>query len=425
MRRYIIAVIAVSLLSIIGAHVEAARGESPPIVRKAVFEIGGARIAIYVPWDLRANEQVSGAIDVSPQSAKEKLLAGYHVEVNGTIYPLSAGWWGRTMGRKTTTLRFRVLDARRKVVGLAIFKVDPVLEVPTPATFSPELPPPLPKIMDHLSGFDLPKFAVAGKPFRILGPYDGEIRDDVVWIHREKVEILAESFRTLVVRAPLDLEGDQEIQLYERGTRGVGKLRIVASSIPSKPDRWQIITDQFARADRITEPQALRALCDWAGSAESDLKAYVGVARKLGRDGVGRSATVGRALGALGKCCPPAGKDLPKTKSCVDDALAPVSSITTGNALWSRGAAYLARAVASERTGAPDCMLIESTLEYLHRLASAASQPKLADDVSSAQGVCEEVWKGRKPAKDLGTSLAAVRGDLSKLLDLKVVPGEP
>ncbi|HKI85525.1 MAG TPA: hypothetical protein VKA53_02150 [Thermoanaerobaculia bacterium] len=413
MSRNLLGVAVAGILLLAGANSRSALGASPPIVQEAAFDVGGAHVVAYVPWDLRAGELVTGVIEISGTKSQKQALRGYHLDINGSLYSLDSPSWGKTTSSRASALRFRVLAPDRRVVALAVFKVEPVVVVKKPATFMKDLPTPLPKILDHLSGFDLPETAVAGKPFRILGPYDGNIQNDVVRIGGKRATILTESMRSLVVRAPRALVGKQDVQLYEGGMTAGATIRMVDRPRTAKLDRWKIITGQFVRADRITEPQALRALCDWVAEVRSDLKETENEAgSRASKILVNRARKVRKTLT---RCCPAAGKNLSSTAACVNDSLDGLTLLDRGRAIWSRGSTYMSAAVESVRSGDPDCILIESTLEYLGQLATATGQASLAGDVSRAQGLCNEVWLGRKPEEGLKASLAAVSADLSTL----------
>lgn len=416
MSRSLVASVAIAMLVSLKVAVPQAEAlEAILPVQRASFEVGGVHIVAYVPWDLRAGETVSGAVTLDGAEAQEKALEGFQLNINGSTYPLQAKSWSRTLGARTRVLRVQVVDPHHQPIALAVFKVDPLLVVPQPGSNQPELPVPLPRLMHRLSGFHVPNEAVGGGIFRIQGPFNGTLNDNVVWIGHKRVPILAESARFMAVRAPKELEGKQTIVVWNAGVTASSAVRLVKSLPPTGNTPWNVITSEFVATVRISPGQALGDLCAWVAEAKADF-------RELQSTRDGTAATNGdteglppRSAQDLSRCCPAAATDLRTAKVCVDKALAAVKAPTRGKAVWSRGVAYLDRAIKSASTADPDCELVESTLDYIGRLAQATSQGRLLHDVSQAQGVCHAAWLGRRAEVDIKSSLEAIRTVLGQL----------
>lgn len=409
-RRIIVVIVEISLLSLVLCQV--GLGEPPPIVQKAVFDVEGAHIVVYVPWDLRSGELVSGAIEVMGKESGKRALAGFRIDVNGTVYSLSSPYWSRSLALNARSLRLQLRDKAHHVVGLALFKVDPSIVKFGP---SPLLGAPLPTLMARRVDFKIPRFAVQGRPFRILGPYNGKIQDDVVWIDGKKISLLAESPRAVVARAPSNLSGAHKIQLWEAGQTESSVLPIVEFP-PEEPkiSQWQVLSDQDVRTERITADDAIQHLCTWVRGAQRDLESYADSSAKSGGDRE-EAERARKASAVVGDCCVGSPHNLSATRGCVVRALSPVTKLTTGEAVWSRGATYLKYAMGTEADGNTDCMLIESTLTYLGRLAGATSHPKLGLLVSQARGVCRQVWLGERPKTALDVALESIKRGVTTL----------
>ncbi len=189
-------------------------------VRSADFDTPHGRVTVHLPHDVAAGDTLSGTVSVAPEGdSPRKLrkntdeLVGHVVTVGGTDHEVSAGRFAWNVARDAagTAARLVLSDRRGREVASAEIPVSRAV----PAFARPE-------------GFRLPPLAQAGRPVRVVGPFDGDLASTSVTVGGRSVELLAESTRGAVFRAPVDLEGPQEIALREGDAEVTGTCNLVS-----------------------------------------------------------------------------------------------------------------------------------------------------------------------------------------------------
>jgi hypothetical protein len=170
-------------------------------------------VRVYLPEDIRVGDTISGTVEVEPAGATPEERERNGATLNGVVVaieeeqtPVSDGFvrWQVPM-IETSTAVLVLRDPSGAEVGRASVPVNPV-----PDGLGP-LDQPIP------TDYDLPTIVQFGNPFTITGPFDGEFTTTALDCGGE-LTALAESPRTLIARAPLDLVGQHPMTLSEGET---------------------------------------------------------------------------------------------------------------------------------------------------------------------------------------------------------------
>ena len=171
-------------------------------------------VRVYLPEDIRVGDTISGAVEVDPAGATPEerrrngaALSGVVIAIEDHENPASDGsvyWRVPTIDYGTpATLILR--DASGAEVGRTTVPINPVPDGLGPAD------QPLP------GDYEIPPIVQFGNPFTIAGPFDGEFATTALDLGGE-LTMLAESPRTVVARAPLDLVGRHPMTVSEGET---------------------------------------------------------------------------------------------------------------------------------------------------------------------------------------------------------------
>lgn len=412
--RSIRSIITTGVLLLLGAGGLSASGQ-PAVgtLRSASFSVDGGRITVYVPWDLRSGDAVSGAVVVHKGSASS--FKGYRLDVGNRRFQISQGYWILTVPKDVSEVRFRLTEPNGKEIGRAVFKLDPRLILPSLGSFSTRVPTPYPMVLNEVSGFHFPKAVVAGKPFRVACTCDGDLRSAGMAIGSHRIQVLAGSPRELVGIAPDGLSGIEPMWASDSGSSERAKVEVLARPAQSPVEGWRVILDEFEVTGKIARPLAVRSLCGWVDLEVTELADQRESLSRRGRSGAGAIAAVDRAIAGLKNCCMGEGQSLAETKACVEQSLGSIKVPNRSRAFWSLGKTYLDESLKATRSDRLDCGLVEATLNYMSRLARVSGQTDLGADVSGATGVCHEVWLGSTPSKDLLQRLLGLRARLQIL----------
>ena len=171
-------------------------------------------VHVHLPEDIRVGDVVSGAVEIVPAGATPEERERNGATLRGVVIALeeeetpasdgSVSWQVPAIDYGTpATLVLR--DPSGAEVGRTTFPVNPVPDAHGPVD------QPLP------GDYELPPIVQFGSPFTITGPFDGEFVTTALDYGGE-LTVLAESPRTLIARAPMDLLGQHTMTLSEGET---------------------------------------------------------------------------------------------------------------------------------------------------------------------------------------------------------------
>ncbi len=222
-------------------------------IRTADFDTPHGRVTVHLPHDVAAGDTLSGTVSVAPEGDNPRKirkssdeLAGHVVTVGGAPHEVSGGRVAWTVARDLADTAARLILSDRK--GREVASTEIPISQGIPAFARPD-------------AYRLPPLAQAGRPARIVGPFDGDLSSTSVTIDGRSVELLAESTRGAVFRAPVDLdEGPRTIVLREGDVTVTGKCNLVSLGL-SAPR-----TD-LTRGERTTVTARVAGLADLPSSA--------------------------------------------------------------------------------------------------------------------------------------------------------------
>jgi hypothetical protein len=149
--------------------------ETGPGLIAVTFTLQGNQARVYLPDDVAPGEKFSGALEGQPN---------YVVEFAGQQALVRAGafHWDMPAQQPSDFLPLILRDLRGRELARASV---PVAAPQRPSTV-----------------FRFPKVVQAGSPAPVLGPFDGDSRSTRFEIAGETAQVLAESVRKIVIRAP-------------------------------------------------------------------------------------------------------------------------------------------------------------------------------------------------------------------------------
>jgi len=183
-------------------------------LRTTSFATDHGKVTVYLPDEVAAGDTLSGTVTLEPAGDRQRQvrkntgeLSGYVVDVGGT--ESSAGG-----GRVDWTVP---ADLAGAVVPLVL------RDAAGHAVASTEIPvvrrPPILSSGGTGgaggSGYDIPRVGQTGRPFRIAGSFDGDLGTTGISIGGHPSDVLAESPRQVVVRAPANLTGPTDVMVTE------------------------------------------------------------------------------------------------------------------------------------------------------------------------------------------------------------------
>ncbi len=149
--------------------------ETGPGLIAVTFTLQGNQARIYLPDDVAPGEKFSGALEGQPNYVVE--LAGQQALVR-----LGAYHWTMPAQQPGDFLALILRDRRGRELARASV---PIAGVPRPPT-----------------ALRVPRVVQAGSPAPVLGPFDGDSSSTHFEIAGESAQVLAESVRKIVIRAP-------------------------------------------------------------------------------------------------------------------------------------------------------------------------------------------------------------------------------
>ena len=183
--------------------------ETGPGLIAVTFTIQSNQLRVYLPDDVASGEKFSGAIEGQPNYIVE--LAGQRASARDGAY-----YWTMPVNPESSFASLLVRDFRGRELARAS------IPVATPRAL--------------ITAFRFPKFVSSGSPAPVLGPFDGDARSTSFTVGGEATQILAESPRKVVVRAPEQMLGSVPFLLKKGATRKDGSLRSlrIATSVPDR-----------------------------------------------------------------------------------------------------------------------------------------------------------------------------------------------
>jgi len=174
--------------------------ETGPGLIAVTFTLQGNQARVYLPDDVAPGETFSGALEGQPN---------YVVEFAGQQAPVRAGafHWSMPAQQLGEFLPLILRDLRGRELARASV---PIVAGQRPST-----------------EFRFPKVVQAGSPAPVLGPFDGDSRGTRFEIAGETAQVLAESLRKMVIRAPEKPLGMTTYALHQGAVEKQGSVRSV------------------------------------------------------------------------------------------------------------------------------------------------------------------------------------------------------
>jgi len=149
--------------------------ETGPGLIALTFTLQGNQARVYLPDDVASGEKFSGALEGQPNYVVE--LAGQEALVRVGAYH-----WTMPAQQPGDFLPLILKDRRGRELARASIRI---------------------AAAQHLStAFRFPKVVQAGSPAPVLGPFDGDSSSSRLEIGGESAQVLAESVRKMIIRAP-------------------------------------------------------------------------------------------------------------------------------------------------------------------------------------------------------------------------------
>ena len=174
--------------------------ETGPGVIAVTFTLQGNQARVYLPDDVAPGEKFSGALEGQPNYVVE--FAGQQALVR-----TGAFHWSMPAQQPGEFLPLILRDLRGRELARASVPI--VAEQRVPAAFR------------------FPKIVQAGSPAPVLGPFDGDSRSTSFQIAGQAAQVLAESARKIVIRAPEKPLGTTTYALRKGSVEKQGSLRSV------------------------------------------------------------------------------------------------------------------------------------------------------------------------------------------------------
>jgi hypothetical protein len=285
--RHFVCLSVVLLLACAGGtvHADSSSLEKSPGLNAVNFQTSAGTVRVYLPDDTRAGDTISGTVSVEPAGATEAergrnsgTLQGYVVELDTVKTPVRdriVKWVVPVRFGKSATVVLR--DAGGKVVSRLAVPVGPTtlgkgggdlapLEPLTPrgtGSGQPILPGPL------NGPFTAASIGQSGRPFVIVGPFDGDAGSTLVRAGDAVVRPLAESPRQTVVEVPVEMIGMSLMSVSEpvasSGQPATGDVSFRALRIDLSAPKTSLLKGektelhvQVSGLDGITQPVPVR-----------------------------------------------------------------------------------------------------------------------------------------------------------------------
>jgi hypothetical protein len=188
--------------------------ETGPGLIAITFTVRSNQVRVYLPDDVAAGEKFSGAIEGQPNYTLE--FAGQRASARSGAFFWTMPAAGPETPSSTESVALLLRDVRGREVARASIPVAAPGEM--------------------FSTFRFPKLVSAGNPVPVLGPFDGDAHSTSLQIGGKPAEILAESVRKVVARAPQGLLGNVPYVMRKGETEKNGSVRSLQIET-SMPDR--------------------------------------------------------------------------------------------------------------------------------------------------------------------------------------------
>ncbi len=218
--------------------------ETGPGLIAVTFTLQGNQARVYLPDDVAPGEKFSGALEGQPNYVVE--FAGQQALVR-----TGAFHWSMPAQQPGEFLPFILRDLRGRELARASV---PVLAEQRPAAL-----------------FRFPRVVQAGSPAPVLGPFDGDSRGTRFEIAGEAAQVLAESVRKIVIRAPEKPLGMTTYTLRKGAVEKQGTVRSV--TIDTKQTDDSNIAVAVRGLDGLQDQVALKLERDYIFIRPDDVKA--------------------------------------------------------------------------------------------------------------------------------------------------------
>ena len=226
--------------------------ETGPGLIAITFTLQGNQARVYLPDDVAPGENFSGALEGQPN---------YVVEFAGQQALVRAGAFHRIMPAQQPGdfLPLILRDLRGRELARASVSI-----------VAGQRPP---------AAFRVPKVVQAGSPAPVLGPFDGDSRSTRFEIAGEAAEVLAESVRKIVIRAPEKPLGMTTYALRKGAIDKHGSLRSI--TIETKQADDSNLAVAVRGLDGLEDQVAVKLDRDYIFIRPADVKADGSYATRL------------------------------------------------------------------------------------------------------------------------------------------------
>jgi hypothetical protein len=231
--------------------------ETGPGLIAVTFTLQGNQARIYLPDDVAPGEKFSGALEGQPNFVVE--LAGQQALVR-----LGAFHWTMPAQQPGDFLPLILRDRRGRELARASI----------PIVAAPRSP----------AAFRVPQVVQAGSPAPVLGSFDGDSRSTRFEIAGETAQVLAESVRKIVVRAPEKPLGIVTYALRKGAMEKQGSLRSITIETKQVDDSNLAIA--VRGLDGLDDQVALKLDRDYIFIRPTDVKADGSYATRLSLLGI-------------------------------------------------------------------------------------------------------------------------------------------
>lgn len=176
----------------------------------AVFNLQQGVITVYLPDDIRPGDHISGSMLVEPAGKNEKQIGMNRVELNA----YSVRIYNQVFSAANTGKPFEITVPAGRPQRCDI-ELTGISGIKTPAVTVPSIPETDPPATPNTCW--IPSHVLAGSPFRITGPFDGDASNTSCKLDNKPLNVLAESPRACIVSYPADAGGTHTVTTQESG----------------------------------------------------------------------------------------------------------------------------------------------------------------------------------------------------------------
>ncbi|HEX8473112.1 MAG TPA: hypothetical protein VF666_03710 [Pyrinomonadaceae bacterium] len=197
-------------------------------------------IYAYLPDDTAAGDKISGTVDVEPYGATEEERARNRAALNDFAVELEKPKQGGQEGASLSSVSLSASNkfvltipvaSGKKAASGDIHVVLKSKDGQELGRVSVPLPPSVANAMRAATptpnDFQLPTIGQEGRPAEIIGLFDGDASNTLLYVNNEQLQKLAESPRKLIFRVPTKIAGATKISLREGAVEVSGTLRVV------------------------------------------------------------------------------------------------------------------------------------------------------------------------------------------------------